>query len=144
MRNVTIKEKTVKVKGTHKYSIKSLSTHFLSRIILLCWLKHQRRFGWRHTSMLLFRLVHFAGFSSTKTTPLTASPICYNEELKCWFFCIITWVLLKAQDSLTWCWHSLSHHCLTITPSLSLVLVFFFLRRRIFPSTFPFASSHLS
>ena len=86
MRHTTIKEKVTKVKHTYKYSTKSLSTHFLSKIFLPYWLKHQRRFGWHHTSILLFHLVHFASFSSIETTPFAASSIHYDEELNCWFF----------------------------------------------------------
>ena len=86
MRHITIKEKTTEVKGAHKYSTKSLSTHFLSRIFLPYWLKHRKWFGWRHTGMLLFHPVHFVGFPSTETIPFTTSSIRYNKELNCWFF----------------------------------------------------------
>ena len=55
----------IEVKGMHKYSTKSLSTHFLSKIFLPYWLKHQRWFGWHHTGVLLFHPAHFAGFPST-------------------------------------------------------------------------------
>ena len=86
MRHIAIKEKTTKVKGTHKYFKKSVSAHFLYRIFLLYWLKHRRQFGWRHTSVLPFPWVYFARFSPTKTTPFTALSICYNKELNYWFF----------------------------------------------------------
>ena len=78
MRHTTIKEKVIEIKGIQKYS-----THFLSRIFLPYWLKHQGRFGWRHTSVLLFHLANFAGFPSTEMTPFTASSILYDEELNC-------------------------------------------------------------
>ena len=87
----TIKVKATKVKGTHKYSTKLLSTHFFSRIFLPYWLKHRRRFGWCHTSVLFFLSVHFAGFLPTKTTPFTVSSICYDKELNCWFFASSVW-----------------------------------------------------
>ena len=91
IRHITIKEKVIEVKGTYKYSMKSLSTHFLSRIFLPYWLTYQRRFGWRHTNVLLSTLVHFVGFSPTETTPFTASSICYDEELNYWFFTSSVW-----------------------------------------------------
>ena len=91
MRHITIKEKTTEVKGTDKYSKKSLSTHFLSRIFLPYWLKHRRRFGWCHIGVLLFLPVHFAGFSPTETTSFTASSIRYDKEFNCWFFASLVW-----------------------------------------------------
>ena len=89
-----MKEKTTEVKGIHRYSKKSLSTHLLYRILPPYRLKHQRWFGWRHTGMLLFPSVHFVGFSSTKMTPFTTLSIRYDEKLNCWFFAPSIWCRL--------------------------------------------------
>ena len=92
IRHSTIKEKAPETQGTtnhtHKYSTESPSILFLSRIFLPYKLKHRRRFGWRHTGVLLFHPIHFASFPSIETTPFIESSIRYDEKLNYWFFAL--------------------------------------------------------